>query len=298
MALSVADRSANTEEMIAQAAKVLGRSKHRRKVFDAIYTGKQRVKGVVEIAKSTGLTEKRVLEEGKKLVDNEIVIPVKSEGRMAYEKIDFYHHHKKKIIRLASYPAELKKYSTKRNPSPNSSAHGQINLTLNIPRKKQNARLITIDDIDSFAKVRRIGNDFEYTKMPESNFKKGIAKILGERGNFKDWGGENRDLASTRVKIRGKRHSTAFAFKGPGKTGKLTPAKMGKNGDQIQRLFRCPADVFLVQYWAEIEDSVLEQIEHFAQLKSFLDERVIWYGVIDGVDSSRIINAYPEAFQK
>ena len=93
--------------------------------------------------------------------------------------------------------------------------------------------------------------------MPEKKFKDGVAAVLNERGSFQDWGGELRDLSSTRLRIKGKRRTAAFAFKGPGKTGRLTPGKMGKHGDQIQRLAKCPAEVFIVQYWAEIDDSVL-----------------------------------------
>lgn len=73
---------------------------------------------------------------------------------------------------------------------------------------------------------------------------------------------------------------------------------MGKNGDQIQRLMKCPADVFIVQYWAEIDDAVLDQLEKLAQLKSYLEGRKIFYGVIDGVDSTRLIQAYARAFHK
>src|SRR6266852_1195312 len=38
----------------------------------------------------------------------------------------------------------------------------------------------------------------------------------------------------------------------PATTGPLVPGKMGKNGDQIQRLFGSPAQVFFVQYEEEI----------------------------------------------
>ena len=82
----------------------------------------------------------------------------------------------------------------------------------------------------------------------------------------------------------------------PGVKGKLTPGKMGKNGDQIQRLVTCPADVFIVQYWHVIDDSVLEQLEKLCQAKSFLEDREIWYGIIDGQDSNRLMEAYPKAF--
>ena len=109
---------------------------------------------------------------------------------------------------------------------------------------------------------------------------------------------DDRTLSSTRLRIEGERRAAAFAFKGPGKTGRLTPRKMGKNGDQIQRLSKCPAEVFLIQYWVDIDDSVLEQIEKLVQLKAYLESRKLWYGVIDGHDSARLIRAYPKAFAK
>lgn len=298
MALPVSDLGSNADENIAHAAKILGRSKSRLQVFGAIYTNKRRVKSADDIHKSTGLSVVRVLQEGKKLSDNNLVIATKVAGRKAYEKIDFFHHHKKRIISLAASPAKLRAFPTKRNPKPSTASRGRLTVVVAIPTTKQSARLITIDDIDNFKQVRKVDKSVQFTRMPEAKFKGGVAKLLGEKGKFKDWGGESRDLASTRVNIAGKRHSAAFAFKGPGTMGKLTPNKMGKNGDQIQRLARCPAEVFIVQYWAQIDDAVLEQLEKFAQLKSYMEGRRIRYGVIDGVDSTRLIAAYPDAFSK
>jgi hypothetical protein len=34
-----------------------------------------------------------------------------------------------------------------------------------------------------------------------------------------------------------------------------------------QRLARCPADVFFVQYWAEVDDSVMQQLEQLMVAK-------------------------------
>lgn len=298
MPLPVSDLASNAEENIAHAAKIIGRSVARQRVFDAIYTNKRRIKTVADIRAATGLGEVRVLQEGKRLADNHIVSPTRVNGRRGYEKIDFFHQHKRRILSLAASPEKLRKFPTKRNPAGGSRRAGSISVSVSIPRQKQRARLITVDDIDNFAKVRKVRGTVGYTKMPETQFKGGIARILGEPGRFKDWGGENRDLASTRLSVSGKRRSAALAFKGPGKTGKLTPGKMGKNGDQIQRLAKCPADVFIVQYWAEIDDAVLEQLERFSQLKSYLEGRDIFFGVIDGVDSSRLLQAYPRAFTK
>jgi hypothetical protein len=71
---------------------------------------------------------------------------------------------------------------------------------------------------------------------------------------------------------------------------------MGKDGDQIQRLFRAPADVFLVQYWGQIDETILEQMRLMATAKSLFEKRTIFYGIIDGQDTQRIILAYPECF--
>jgi len=58
---------------------------------------------------------------------------------------------------------------------------------------------------------------------------------------------------------------------------------MGHNGDQIQRLFPYPADVFIVQYWNQIDESVVEQMRQFAIAASVKEARRIYFGVIDGV---------------
>jgi hypothetical protein len=46
---------------------------------------------------------------------------------------------------------------------------------------------------------------------------------------------------------------------------------MGKNADQIQRLFIEDADVFLQQYGGQIANSVIQQMATYAQAKSALD---------------------------
>lgn len=132
--------------------------------------------------------------------------------------------------------------------------------------------------------------------MLEANFKYGVKRILNEKGTFKDWGGERNDLLTTHLRLAGKRRATAFAFKGRGRRGKLTPAAMGKHGDQIQRLFSSPAEVFIVQYWDQIGESVLEQMEQFAKAKSAVEGKEIFYCVIDGQDTARLLNAYPKQF--
>jgi hypothetical protein len=210
----------------------------------------------------------------------------------AYTKIEFIQRYRDKILATAKNRKKREAIPTKR-----SVARGNTVVTFNIPRTRNLAVPITIDDIESFKLVKKIPDGLKYVKMAEKKFKEGVAKILGEKGSFQDWGGESRDLSSTRLRIGGKRRRAAFAFKGPGKSGRLTPGKMGANGDQIQRLARCPADVFFVQYWAEVDDSVMEQLEQLMRAKAYLEARKVWYGVIDGQDSARFIQAYPKQFK-
>jgi hypothetical protein len=55
---------------------------------------------------------------------------------------------------------------------------------------------------------------------------------------------------------------------------------MGKNGDQIQRLFKTAACVFIVQYWGQVAESVVEQMAEFAKAKSATEASVVFYGII------------------
>lgn len=134
--------------------------------------------------------------------------------------------------------------------------------------------------------------------MREEVFKHGVQRIAGEKGRFKDWGGEASDLYTSRLRLDGRRVAVAFGFKGRGFKGVLNPSRMGKNGDQVQRLFIEDADVFFVQFGGQIAPSMLQQMAAFAQSKSLTTGRVIRYGVIDGNDSARLVAAYPKAFKK
>lgn len=293
MIQNVSDARSSPNDQIAHAAKAIGRSPQRTAVFKAIYHGKKRAKTVEEIHKTTGLSRKRVLEEGRKLAKNLLVTQTKKDGDTAYEKDSFYDAQKAKILSLARDPQKLARFPTKTTPR----LAGGAPIIIRIPRQHICAQHITVDDIDSFSKIRKQHNSDKPTPMLEAKFKEGIKRILNERGRFRDWGGERNDLLTTRLRLRGKRRATAFAFKGRGRQGKLTPGAMGKNGDQIQRLFSSPAQVFLVQYWNQIDESVLQQMAEFAKAKSAVEAKEIYYGIIDGQDSNRILRAYSSAFR-
>lgn len=293
MTLSVSDIRSNPNDQIAHAARVLGRSQHCKAVFEAIYKGKKKIKAVKEIEKITRLRRIRILQEGKKLANNSIVKQTKLNREIAYQQDVFYLQNKKRIISLAGNKSKLEKFPTKINPKLNNTS---IKITL--PKRVVNIKQLFIDDIDSFSFVKRIRNIKEQNSpIEEKKFKKGIQKIIKEKGKFTDWGGEKNDLFTTRIKIKNKRISAAFAFKGQGTKGKLTPKLMGKNGDQIQRLFNSTAEAFLVQYWDTVNESVIEQMKSFATAKSALENKKIYYGVIDGQDTQRLLTAYATYFK-
>ena len=113
----VTDARSNKNEQIVHAAEVLGRSTHRLAVFSAVYWHKKRVKTVTEIMERTGLPRVRVLQEGRKLVQQMIIGQTKAGGETAYEQDPFIQAHKRQILRLVAMPTELGAVPTKRNPA-------------------------------------------------------------------------------------------------------------------------------------------------------------------------------------
>jgi len=293
MPLEVSDKISNLNDQIANVARILGKSRDRKKVFEAIYRGKKRAKTKKEITQWTRLSEIRVLQEAGKLAVNQIVDPLKIKGQTAYRKIPFFSHHKKEILRLAGNKAKLLAYPTKVNPRPGPSI---TQITIRYPTKLFDVVQLTIDDIDSFSKIRLVKSGVQLKPIDEKRFKEGIKKIIGEAGEFTDWGGEKNDLYTTRLRVKNKRVVTALAFKGRGEKGILKLSMMGKNGDQILRLFQSDADLFVVQYWGQIDQSIYEQMNSFAIQKSALNGKKIYYCVIDGFDTARILEAYKPFF--
>jgi hypothetical protein len=291
MTEQVSDSRSNDREQIEYAARKIGKSKIRRAVFYAICYGKQRRKNISEIVKITGFPRKQVLWEAKKLANWRILDQVESGQDPVYEKDPFICQHTKEILTNAKDAKKRDKIATKRNPRSSPSTSVRISLP-KIPRKFVNTKQISINDIDSFSKVKKFGS-MPYIFRDESEIKSKFKKILGERGNFPDWGGEPNDLFTT-LQIGGKRYTVAFAFKGKSKkkVKKLTWTDMGKNGDQILRMFRSPAKVFFVQFVGQIDENVPSLMEQLSIARSYTTGDKIFYGIIDGSDTSRIFSAY------
>jgi len=289
--LHVVDARSNVEENVVHAAEFLGKSQWRTTVFKEIYRGKPKPKTAADIAGRLKLPEKRVLMAGNELRKAGLVEQVKVGPRVAYQKEGFLDQYKARILRLAANRQARERVPTKRRPAATTTVRLQISTR--IAKTKQ----VTVDDIHSFAKVRKIRTvPAKRLALPEKAFKEGIQRIIQEFGTFNDSPGERFDLLSTRVVLNSSRIATAFAFKGPGKKGVLRPASLGRNGDQIQRLFHSEAELFLLQYWGQVDESVVEQMRVFATARSVHTGERVRYGVIDGRDSDRLVLAYPEAF--
>ena len=154
---------------------------------------------------------------------------------------------------------------------------------------------IHIDDIDSFKLVKgepipkKI--DLELLKdIPENDVKIAIAEIINERTIPKDWGGEKSDLFSTNVKLNGDRVSTAFLLKGPSAFHPMMPKDLGKNGDQIVRLFEEPATLLVLQHCHEIMPPVRSMMKAYASQTG----KLRLFCVINGYDTLRILKAYSQ----
>ena len=147
--------------------------------------------------------------------------------------------------------------------------------------------------VDNFSKAQDEGmpNAAEFKRLleiPETDIKNAFAEIIGELFVPKDWGGEMSDLVSTQVRLYGQQVSTAFAFKGPAKGKKMTMADLGKNGDQISRLYSEPTDFVVLQHCHGVTSAVRDHMRAFSTR--------IWrlrpFCIIDGADTVRILRAY------
>jgi hypothetical protein len=122
----------------------------------------------------------------------------------------------------------------------------------------------------------------------ELDVKEAFASIVGEPFVPKDWAGEKSDLCTTQLRIEGQQVAAAFAFKGRSKAKKMTVADLGKNGDQISRLFSEPSDFVVLQHCHEVTSAVRDHMRAFATRIG----RLRPFCIIDGADTVRILKAY------
>lgn len=148
-------------------------------------------------------------------------------------------------------------------------------------------------DVQEFQEVRHCpkpeGGAYKILRrIPEEQVKHWFAEIVGEPFVPKDWGGEILDLYSGRLSINGQSTAAAFAFKGgPGHFQPMTIKALGKQGDQIDRLYRAPAGLLVLQHCHEVRLEVVNMMDVYAwDLR-----RPRRFMVLDGQDTVHILRA-------
>lgn len=157
--------------------------------------------------------------------------------------------------------------------------------------------LVEMGEIDSFrrmldvpaAQVAGFANPLD---LPERIVKHLLARLLGEPFVPNDWGGEHDDLYTTRVTFDGRPTPTSFLLKGPGLKGLLTPSRLGKNGDQLTRMLRQPADLFIVQHVGPVSPAVRQQLQDAIVARRTHGYTAAVGSVWDGVDTARLFVAH------
>ena len=281
--------------LIEEISAYLAKSAAKQNVYKCIYSGGAKPKTAKEIASITGLTNVRVSQIATPMADHGYFEIVRKGNEVAYAKYRDLVPKRDRILAVAKNPAKLK--------SIQDAKAGKITISIRTqPIKDKAIRVdfITVDDIDNFQKVRNVSfakaNQIHPKQLKEKVFKYGLARILGETGEFQDWGGEKNDLYSVNCKIKGKRCRCAIALKGRATAPPLTIKKLGKNANQIPHLFESSAEVFIIQFEGQILEEVVQQMETYSVHKSKQTGSLIRYGIIGGDDSARLRLAYPSAF--
>jgi len=179
-----------------------------------------------------------------------------------------------------------------------SEIHKEVaHLTINaaIPRFPKQ---IFWEDVDSFSRARKVKASKErYLNLLEIDVKKAFLSLIGEPNIHKDSSVEMSDIFTPRIKLNGENISTAIALNGRGKfktkkkEGIFEIADSGKNGNQINRLFEEPAKLFILQCVGQFSNYVCDEMYAHAYKKSKGGKEEIYYCLIDGNDTDRIIRA-------
>lgn len=149
------------------------------------------------------------------------------------------------------------------------------------------------EEVEQFSAIDRTWTPsktkFELMRtIPEKCVKELICALLQQEPQH-DWGGEESDIFTSGLLVGGKRMTGAFLLKGPAKFHPMKPTDLGKNGDQIYRLFNIPADVYVVQHCHSIEPSVRAMAEAFAIRRNLTAPCRLLF--LDGRDTARLLKA-------
>jgi hypothetical protein len=156
------------------------------------------------------------------------------------------------------------------------------------------------EDIANFSRIREVTQTEVVSLLSkngrldrlEDDIQIALEQILSVPFHKPDWAGEDNDMFTANVSIRGERVQTAFLLKGRGeKAGELQIADCGTNGDQLVRLFHSPAELFIIQYVGRISEAVIKDVRGKVELRKRQGNRG-WFCILDGQDTARLLRAY------
>jgi len=128
--------------------------------------------------------------------------------------------------------------------------------------------------------------------IPERDIKRAICEILMEDVP-KDWGGEQSDLFSANIRVKDRPTTASFLLKGPASFKPMKMTHLGKNGDQIDRLFAEGSELCVLQHCHDITPPVRNMMKAYASRMG--DPRL--FTIIDGRQTIRILRAYAKLGQ-
>jgi hypothetical protein len=145
--------------------------------------------------------------------------------------------------------------------------------------------LWTVAEFSRFASVPPPSLDLPLA-LNEDDIKQAFASLTCPLIHQGDWGGETHDLL-TSVHVGGVVRTMAFLLKGKSVPRVMQVRDCGRRGDQVQRLFRAPAELFAVQHVHEIGETV--RSEAFDQVELLRSRgRMASCCFIDGRDLARL----------
>jgi len=151
------------------------------------------------------------------------------------------------------------------------------------------------EEIDSFQDIARVAEsevaELCPLDLPEAEIKGHFCDIIGNPFAQKDWGGETCDIFCN-VRFRRRAVPAAFILKGKSYANRpLRISDLGKNGDQLVRMFSLPAEVYVVQSNGPIDGAVHSQLR--AQVaEKLMTNQPVYYLVMDGVQTARLLRAF------
>jgi hypothetical protein len=150
------------------------------------------------------------------------------------------------------------------------------------------------EEIDSFERIVDISEtevaELAPLQISEAKIKKYFCDIMGNAFPQQDWGGEVCDIFCN-IRFRRRAVPAAFILKGKAYADRpLRIADLGKNGDQLVRLFSLPAEVYIIQSNGAVDGTVHSHIQAQVAAK-LITNQYIYYLVLDGIQTTQLLRA-------